>query len=161
MGAGQFAAGAGGAGWDPVYIPAPPNPVLPPRAVKYDPSIKQFVLVDSSGNAIDVHPVDQIVALRLTTEQGQSASSPKLGTRIRALINGAAPAKHQQIARSEVLRVLKDLLDAGDIKLIDVVATTNATNGAVAFVISYTNLRDPLTDPRYPLARVTQAVLPI
>jgi hypothetical protein len=157
MGIGQFGAGLGGAGQDPVYLPSPPAPVLPPRAVKFDPSVKQFLLFDENGNAIDVHPVDQIVALRLTTEQGQSASSPGLGQRYRVLFNAAQPVRHQDIALKETKRVLQDLIDAGDIKLLSVVLTTDPVNNAKVVIPSYVNLRSPKTDPRYPLANAVQA----
>lgn len=154
MGMGDYPMGLGLAGADPVYKPVPPALVLVPRAVKYDPSIKQYVLFDVNGNAIDVHPVDQIVAIRLTTEQGQSASSPLLGTRIRSLCRAAAQARHQQIAQSEVNRVLKDLIDAGDAKIISVVAQRNPINMAEIFIVTYVNLRAQLVNPRYPQMQV-------
>jgi len=155
MGLGDFTLGQGLMGHDPVYILVPPAPVLVPRAVKYDPSIKQYDLFDNNGNAIDVHPVDQIVAIRLTTEEGQSGSSPTLGTRIRKLCRAAAPPRHQQIALTECKRVLKDLLDAGDVKLISVVVSRNPVNGAEIFIITYLNVRALSVNPRYPQSQVT------
>lgn len=155
MGAGQFGCGLGPCGADPVYIPAAATPVLARRAVKYDPSIKQWVLLDASGNQIDVHPVDQMVAVRLTVEQGQSASSPTLGQRIRARINAAAPARHQQIALEECTRALQDLIDAGDVLLLSVVRSFDPVNGAVVFIPSYVNVRT--ADPRYPKQSATSA----
>jgi hypothetical protein len=150
MGAGQFGAGAGGAGMDPVYLAVPPAPFTGPRAVKYDPSIKQYVLTDANGNKIDVHPVDQIVVTRLTVEQGSSASSPTLGQRIRKLWNRSQPARYQQIAQAECTRVLQDLINAGDVKLLSVSVTFDPVNGARVVVPTYVNMRSPLTNPRFP-----------
>lgn len=152
MGAGQYGCGVGPCGADPVYVPQSPSPVVPPRAVKYDPSVKGFVLTDANGNAIDVHPVDQMVAVRWTWEEGVSASSPTVGQRIRARMAVSAPNKWLSIAVDEFNLAVADLVTAGDVKVLGVVQTVNPTNGAVVFVPSYVNLRDPNTDPRYPLA---------
>lgn len=146
--AGMYPAGFGPAGLVPPYVgPAVLAPVLP-RSVYYNPSTKQLQLVDAFGNAIDMHPVDQIVVIRLTTEQGASASVPALGQRIRARCAVAAPSKYQQIAQQEVTSELQDLIDAGDVRLVSVVQTKNSANGALAFVIAYRNLRnsDPMAE---------------
>lgn len=150
MGAGDFPAGAGLAGADPVYLPVPPAPPLTPRAVLYDPSVKQYLLRDARGNAIDVHPIDQIVATRLTTQQGQSASAPTLGTQIRAKFALAGPARHQQIAYQEVASALSDLLSNGDVKLWSVSLQIDPSNLRELITAIYTNLRDPNTNPNDP-----------
>lgn len=156
MGAGDFSSGAGGAGLDPVYLPAPVSAVLPPRAVKYDPFVKQYLLTDANGNAIDVHPIAQIVAMRLTTERGVSASSPDLGTRIRRRFDAAAPTRHKQIAYDEVRATLADLIAAGDILFVGVTVTTDAFSRTIV-TASYVNLRDPDVDQRYPLQSAVTA----
>jgi hypothetical protein len=147
---GEFPMGGGTMGLDPVYKPDPPAPVVNPRATKFDPSIKQFVLVDANGNPVDVHPVDQIVAVRWTTQVGQSASSPLMGTRLRTLIQGAAPSRHQAIALAEFNRVVADLVSAGDIVVFGVGLTQDPLNGAEVYTPTYANLRDPNTNPRNP-----------
>lgn len=140
--AGMYPAGFGPAGLVPPYVgPAVLAPVLP-RSVYYDPSTKQLELVDASGNPIDMHPVDQIVVIRLTTERNSSASVNSLGQRIRARCAAAAPSKYQQIGEQEVTSELQDLIAAGDVQLVSVVQTRNAVNGALAFVTSYKNLRN-------------------
>lgn len=156
MGAGDYGAGAGIAGADPVYIAPAVAPVLRPRAALYDPTIKQFVLTDANGNAIDVHPVDQMVAIRLTTEQGASGSSPTLGQRIRARFALAAPTRHLQIAFSEVSNTLSDLVAAGDVILVSVELSRNV-NGAQVVIPTYVNLRHPDTNPQFPLQNATSA----
>jgi hypothetical protein len=149
MGAGDFPAGTGGAGIDPNYVPAVVAPFLP-RAVKFDPFLKQYVLTDVNGNLIDVHPIDQIVATRLTTEAGASASAPTLGTLLRAIVARQPAAKITQLAYNEVARVLADLITNNDILLVSVVADTH-TRGRNLFAVTYVNLRDPATSPRFPL----------
>ena len=147
---GEFQMGMGNMGLDPVYRPNPPAAVPPPRAMKFDPSIKQFVLTDPNGNEVNVHPVDQIVAVRWTTQVGQSASSPQMGTRLRTLINGAAPSRHQAIALAEFNRVVTDLVSSGDIVVFGVGLTQDPLNGAEVYTPTYANLRDPNTNPRSP-----------
>jgi len=139
MGAGTFPA-FGPAGFDPVYNPASAAPPISARALKYDPSIRQFVLLDERGNAIDVDPVDQIVAIRLTTFVGQSGSQPTLGTRLLQITASTAPDRIPQAARSEVARVLSDLVASGDVRLVSV-NTFNGENGRYIFTVSYANLR--------------------
>jgi hypothetical protein len=141
--------GSGSMGSDPVYLPAAVAGPLTPRAVFYDPNLKQFVLLDASGNAIDVHPVDQIVAMRLTGYQGQSPSAPDVGTRFRRITQGMPPAKAQQLATSEANRVLADLIAAGDIT-IQSVATDLSVYSRVMIAVTYVNLRDPRNSLRYP-----------
>jgi phage gp46-like protein len=149
MGAGSFPAGLGGAGLDPVYLPTPAAQPLPPRALFYDPRLRQFSLTDALGNQFDVHPVDQIVALRLTSYQGQSTSQTTLGTRLRTISQGLSPDRAQQLAQTEVQRVLQDLIDAGDIRLISVVADVSVYS-RTQFAVTYVNLRDPANPLRYP-----------
>lgn len=156
MGAGDFPAGAGIAGFDPVYLPVPAAAIVPPRAVKYDPSVKQFLLTDSNGNPTDVHPVDQIVALRLTSEQGQSKSVPGLGTRIRVRFQASPPSKRQQIAFDEVSTQLDDLIKAGDVLLVSVSVATNL-NATSVVVASYVNLKSPKLNQQAPLQSAVNA----
>lgn len=152
MGLGSFPLGTSPLGLDPVYKPAPAAPPIGPRAVKYDPSIRQFVLVDALGNAVDVHPVDQIVALRLTTYQGQSPSEADLGTKLRQIsASGLSAARAQDAANAEIARVLQDLTDAGDILLRSTVSDFSVP-GRAMFAVTYVNLRDPNNNKRYPTA---------
>jgi hypothetical protein len=136
--AGTFPAGFGPAGVSPPYVSIPPSPLVPPRAVKYDPSIRQYVLYDNLGNLTDVDPVDQIVATRATVEQGQSGSNPSLGQRIRARWRIAAPSQKLAIAQQEIKTEFKDLTDAGDIAILSVVLKQNAA-GANVVVFAYKN----------------------
>lgn len=149
MGLGSFGLGTTPFGADRVYIPPALPAVLTPRALYYDPSTKQFLLYDALGNAIDVHPVDQIVALRLTTTQGQSASDTTLGTRLALLTQGLSTARATQVATQEVTSVVQDLLDNGDILLVSVVADMSVY-GRASFAVTYVNLRLPQTSRRYP-----------
>ncbi len=139
MGAGTFPAGSP-AGFDPVYKPASAAPPISPRALKYDPSIRQFVLYDERGNLIDVDPVDQIVALRLTTFVGQSGSQPDLGTKLLQITANISPERIPQAAQNEVARVLADIVAAGDVRLVSV-DTQVGPNGRYIFLVSYVNLR--------------------
>jgi hypothetical protein len=144
--AGMFPAGFGPAGVTPVYVSIPAAPLTPPRAIFYDPSIKQYSLTDNLGNLFDVDPVDQIVATRATTEQGQSASNPSLGQRIRARWRYAQPAQKLAIAQQEIATEFADLVKAGDMIILSVVLKTNANNANVV-VFSYKNLANRVVSP--------------
>lgn len=140
MGSGVFPAGAGGAGLDPVYRPAPLTPTFLPRSVYYEPRTRQFVLVDAAGNPVDMHPVTEIAVMRLTMEAGGSPSQPDLGTRLREIARTVAPARQAQAAYAEAARVLADLIRAGDLRLVSVVTDTSIA-GSIKHAITIVNLR--------------------
>ncbi len=153
MGAGSFPAGLGGAGYDVVYQPAAVAPAQSPRSLFYDPKIKQFVLVDANGSPMDVHPIDQIVAMRLTMYVGQSPSAVAVGTKFRAISSGFTPDRAQQMAKQEVDRVLRDLVQAGDVR-VSAVSADVTVRGRVQIAVTYVNMRDPRNSQRYPTTMV-------
>lgn len=160
MGMGDFPMGEGPAGADPVYLPAPSTPVLAPRAVFYNVALRQLQLTDDNGNAIDMDPIDQIVWSRTTPQQGSSASSPTLGTKILARFKLAPPSKHAQIAFQEMATVLADLIAAGDIQLNGVGFTTDPSTDAQIVIPNYTNLRNPNASSLYPTAASSSLLTP-
>lgn len=155
MGLGSFGLGTGVLGADPVYVSAAVAGPVFPRALLYDPRLRQFVLLDPiTGNAIDVHPVDQIVAIRCTTYEGQVGSDPTLGHRLRTITSGMTQQKAQQAAEAEFNRILADLVQAGDISIQSVVADVSVYSRG-QFAITYVNLRDPRNALRYPATETT------
>lgn len=138
--AGTFPAGFGPAGVTPVYKPLPATPLAVPRAVKYDPSVKGYVLTDNTGNIADVHPIDQIVATRATTEQGQSGSDLTLGQKILARWKFTFPDQKLAVATQEMNETFADLIEAGDISDLNVALSVNV-NGAKVVILKYHNLR--------------------
>lgn len=158
MGAGDAPAGAGLAGFDVPYIPPVPQKPFLPRAAFFDPSINQFLTYDENGNPIDMHPIDQIVVLRLATRQGQSKSLTTLGTRLAVVCARLPAAKVPQAAYSEVSSVLNDLIVNGDILLASV-TVDQRLRGQNIFKVSYVNLRSPLTNPRYPLSNTSSVTV--
>lgn len=149
MGAGDFGAGAGGAGSDPVYKPAPLPAVNAQGVPWYEPKLRQVLLTDASGNPQRVHPIDAIVVARTTSTKGGSASSPDLGQQIKDLFRLSPPSKWPTIAYQQMYAVLEDLIIAGDITLHGVTLTGSATSPVVS--PNYTNNRrlpnDGLTYP--------------
>lgn len=154
MGMGDFPAGFGPAGVDPVYKPAPPSIVSPPAAIFYDPSIRQY------NPAVIVDPIDQIVASRCTSQKNQSASSPDLGTRLRSRFAQTPPSQHAQIAFQEFTAVLADLIAAGDVTLLGVKLNRFASNGAEVAIPNYVNNRNPNASQVYPTPGSGGATLP-
>jgi hypothetical protein len=151
MGAGEFPAGAGLAGSDPV------NPAsasifgrAPARALTFDLLTRRF-LFNSDGSATDTHPVDQKVVLALGVELGALLAAPTIGNRLRARLSRVAPQKIAAIALDEVRVTLKRLLDANDIALLSVDVDGETVRGRVTIAIAYVNLRDPATNPQNPV----------
>jgi len=140
MPAGSFGAGVGPAGADPSPVSAPTT-ARPTRALRYDLATRRFV-EDGTGAFVDVHPVDQKVAFLLGTEQGSLPSTPTLGQRYRARVNGVDPKQIPAVVTDETRLALAALLAAGDIDLLDV-QTDARVRGRVLIAVTYVNLRDP------------------
>jgi len=150
MGAGEFPAGYGLAGLDPL------NPISPSifgnqpvPAIYFDLLTRRF-LFDTNGRARGMHPIDQRVLLMLGVELGSIPSSPTVGNRFRKRLSRVAAAKMDAIALDETKVTLKTLLDAGDIALLSVATDGKTVPGRVVIAIGYVNLRDPKTNLRNP-----------
>lgn len=142
MGAGNFPAGVGPAGLDPVYVATPTTPGTFPTALAFDPGLRGYVQ-NADGTMKSIDPVDAEVALLLGIEQGSIPSAATLGQKLRAVLTRTPPSKQKAIATQEVLRVLGPLLNAASptIALINVaVDSSGAKRGAISIGITYQNL---------------------
>jgi len=140
MGAGDFPAGIGPAGFDPAAAYQALAPAQPPLAAQFDPSSKTFVfLKDGTGRLAAIHPVDQAVTLALCSSQGTIASVPDLGTTFDRLKRGSV-ASIQRECEMIVDRALDRLITANDIELRSV-EVTRPIPGRVLVVVTYYNLR--------------------
>lgn len=141
MGAGSFPAGEGFAGFDPGYTPpAAPLALRTPVAIEYDPATRTYVVQASDGTLVEIHPIDQQVAILLTIEDGSVPSTTGTGARFRKLVARADPANIPGIALNEAKRVLADLITSGDIELVSVTTDTSVP-GRVYIYVEYKNLR--------------------
>jgi hypothetical protein len=135
-GAGYSGGGIGPAGFNPAAAPDPSKVGRPPRAVNYDPSIRDFTTTNGYYDAI--HPVDQAVALALTIEQGSLKSAPTVGQTYRKIprLSGASFVKQVE---DRTNLALKRLLDAQQIRIVAVNVEQN-TIGQTKIEVVYVNL---------------------
>ncbi len=154
MGAGAFRAGMGRAGFDPPQILTPKPIAQYVAAQQYSLQQRGFVYQDPpTGNAVTVlplssgssdvqgmDPVDQKVALLIGIEYGALGSAPTQFNKLRLVLTRAPSSKKPTLARQELNRVLKPLLDAGDIVITDVTVDT-VGQGVDQVFFSYDNLR--------------------
>lgn len=149
MGAGDYGAGLGGAGFDPV-LPAssPITDAAPPLAVYFDLATKTY-LSNADGTLKGMHPVDQRVVLALGIEAGSLTGVPSQGHRFRSRLSRVPPATIPRIALDETRLALKNLLLAKDILLL-AVETDTTVRGRVLIAVTYVNMRDPATNIRNP-----------
>lgn len=144
---GAFRMGSGPMGFDPLIFttPAPPPPLNPAR--NWDAAIRAFDQL-SDGTFLGVHPVDQMVQMLLTIEQGSVPALGNVGQRYRARLLGAPPQQVPTIVLDETKVAIKQLLDAGDVALLGVTADASV-KGRVLISVAYQNLRGPTpTDQR-------------
>lgn len=148
---GDYPAGVGPAGYDPVVPPSAPRRVRPPVSLHFDGATRDFILRDD-GFYDEVHPVDQQVALALLISEGVVAAVPEVGNRLRT-INRVPFAVARSTAKDYVNLALSGLLASKSIAIdkIDV----EGTRGALFVAVTYRNLL--ARDPRARTARVPLA----
>ena len=78
MGAGEFAAGDGGAGEDPVAAASPAVNLQPPAAAFLDLATRNL-RVNQDGSYAVMHPADQAAQLSFMVRRGTLSSSPNIG----------------------------------------------------------------------------------
>jgi hypothetical protein len=137
MGAGEFYAGAGTAGFDPVTTVPPTAIPRAPTAIAFDLATGRHLF--ANGAPVPQHPVDQAVLHALGIEVGSLQASPTVGQRFRT-IRGLATARGPAAARAETEAALASLLAAGDIEL-QSVAIAPGRGGVPEIQIAYKNLR--------------------
>ena len=141
MGFGNYGAGSGPFGADPVYVPA--------STAAENPTASLF---DLTAQAFDrkrlVHPVDQMVAMLLYLEDGSVPSLKGLGSKVRERIARASEQKIPAIVDDEVRRVLKPLVDAGDVEILKITTETANRSTRVLYQVDYANLRLPVAKRR-------------
>jgi hypothetical protein len=149
MGAGEVC-GAGDLGALAGLDPQLPALVLPtpayPTALAFDPSVRQYVQ-NADGTMESLDPVDAAVALALGIEFGKLPSAATFGQKLRTILNRVSPARQQNIATQEVLRVLGTLISNGDITLRSVTVQTAGSLGQTSVTVNYTNLRTARPNP--------------
>ena len=146
-GAGSTPAGAFPAGYDPGVVSAAAAGAIPLAAL-FQLSTADFP-VDADGRFLSVHPVDQWVALQLSTRQGTLYSVPDAGHRLRSVTRLSA-AKALSLATDIVRQALADAVARGDIR-IDRIEVDTSHRGVLLVAVTYTNLR--IHPPRPTTAR--------
>jgi hypothetical protein len=137
MGAGDYEAGSGPAGSDPVVSTGPSIAKRYPVPI-FDPATKDFTL-NSDGQYASTHPVDQAVALALGIQLGKVTSDVALGNSLKEIVKAGAPTLQSNV-ETRIRVALKTLLDAGDIELGTITVET-AQFGGFAVAVPYRNLR--------------------
>lgn len=144
MGAGDFSAGVGMAGLDPVFSTKRKTRRLD-VATFFDLSVRDAVLLED-GRITAAHPVDQQVQMSFAIERGTLRSAPEIGHTLRQLRRG----NRQQVTQDFIARVLDaqpyaQLILEQKIEHLGVELTVPAS-GAVFGFIKYRNLRRSPSD---------------
>lgn len=137
MGAGDYLAGDGLAGFDPAMVPAPPPTHVAGRVALYDPATRDFRRL-ADGTIATVHPVDQAAALAAGVAAGSIASATSIGNEL-----GAIPFLGTDFvarATDAVRRAFAALVARGDVALLAIDAEQPGETASATF-ITYRNLR--------------------
>lgn len=153
MGAGDFDAGLGLAGEDPLPALTPPRNVQPPVALWFDGASADFLLDTGTGLYVPLHPVDQAVALALCIREGTLGSAPEVGNQLRT-IRKLGPTT-AATADTMVRNALSNLVQNKDIDLRKVEVQTRTPQGALLVAVTYHNLRRDAQQPRTVMVNVS------
>lgn len=137
MGAGDFPAGFGPCGMDPLPPPVPPRAVTPPAALRFDGATKDFLL-DAEGHYLAIHPVDQAVALALLVGLGTAPSAPAVGAAFRQIKRITPSTKVQ--ATNMATAALAALVRAGKVGVLSIAVEVRLPQGATLIAVTYQNL---------------------
>lgn len=140
---GDFPAGEGPLGVDPVAAPSAPVAIRkPPAAIEFNPLTGRFTMLDD-GRFVEVHPVDQMVSIALGKTSGAWKSAPGAGHTLDKLPSMADPS-FEASARDRLRLALRVPLARGDIRIDSITInpiTDGPMRGRTEFVIAYFNLR--------------------
>ncbi len=155
MGAGDYPAGEGFAGHDPVAS-STATPATALSALKFDGASKDW-LQGADGRLEGVHPIDQAVALSVHLVQGTIAGVPTVGDTTR-LITHVGGKGFEADVRDRILtsNPLARLISRGDVRVHNVTIEVRP-NGAVAGILEYFNMRLDPTKTRTATAEFTAA----
>lgn len=142
MGAGDFAAGLGPAGFDPIES-STAVPAEAAAALKYDASRKDFVQ-DDDGRLEAVHPIDQQVALSVHLVQGTVSAVPSAGNTKRKVDSIGGKGFEADI-RDRILtsNPLARLITNGDVTVAAVLVETGEHGRLLAALEYFNNRLDP------------------
>lgn len=143
MGAGDFDAGDGDAGEDPVAAASPAVNNAPVPAAYLDLATKNYRLNDD-GSSVAMHPVDQAAQWTFLNRQGSLQGDARVGhTFFQAPpLTGEAKLNDLRRRAREAFPFSK-LIAQGDVQFIDV-ALADPKKGETGIAVLYRNLRlDP------------------
>ncbi len=140
---GFYPLGFGPLGAVPPSTPAVPVRATYPRSLWFDGATRDYT-IGADGRYLDLHPVDQRVALALLVALGSITLAPALGSTITSVAPGAPTTL--AAATAAVRRALRDLLAEPAIVLRSVVVETSA-HGRLEAAVTYVNLARAATDP--------------
>jgi hypothetical protein len=136
MALGDYPAGEGPAGFDPVMASSRVAPVVP-KALYIDLE-KRTVLYDANGYAKAMHPVDQTMAICCGIKKGTLTSSPDDGLDVDRILQ-ASLASRQSVAEDAVNVAAAGPIGRGDVTIRRVLASTGT--GQISLIVDYRNNR--------------------
>jgi hypothetical protein len=142
MGAGDYPAGDGPAGLDPVQSVDARSGARAPAALRFDAETREFLIDESTeeyANFLESHPVDQGMSLSLLVRRGDVPAVPELGNELHR-VTGTKSTLAAQINRYVMNAYpLRDLVLAREIEVTSVQYSWSAI-GRLIVRVDYRNL---------------------
>lgn len=137
MGAGNFPAGTGPAGLDPVISSRPRDPIPIISSLAVDGLTKDYQL-DAAGRYVGVNWVDNAAFTLLRIAEGSVKSAPAVGETV-SKIRYIDQVKIQAQVEDRVKVAWRDLLSRNLVEIVDIILDLTVA-GRIMYVVNYRNL---------------------
>lgn len=140
MGAGEFSAGDGDAGEDPVAALSPASANTPPPAPYLDLGLRDYKL-NADGTTAAMHPVDQAAQWSFAVRRGTHKADPRVGHTFFQSPPGLSGAAKQNdlTLRAQDAFPFSRLIKAGQIEFVGV-HVADPKKGETGIAVHYRNL---------------------
>ena len=150
MGMGDFPAGCGPAGLDPIVATTARAKKSPPQALQYDLATRRFVQ-NADGSMASVHPIDQQVDLAMGIALGSLPGTPTQGNRLRRIQRAAGQTLQREV-EDAVYDALNLLTTAKKITVLAVLVATPAPGQVIVQLVYVNMVTRKRLQPRFALA---------
>jgi hypothetical protein len=147
MGAGDYPAGVGPCGHDPI-VTDQSRVFVTPEALKYDGATKAFIQDATTGKLEACHPVDQKMAFGLLFRRGSIKGDIRIGNTFHEIQSVRNADIQQQLwDRARTAMPVSDVLLAGDAEILRI-GYEERPHGGLTIVVEYVNKRLKNSNPR-------------
>jgi len=135
---GDFPAGSGLAGLDPVTTSDAITYYPGGSARKYDPTIRDWSS-NATGDTAVAHTVDQQMITQIMMAKRSIQSAPSIGNSLSSITH-IDPIKHENLVTGMITRATQYLVDSSRVEIVKILVEIDEDVGRTLTAVSYKNL---------------------